>query len=341
MKILADYHHGGLYHSLHLLFEKRLGWELYRPIGLDWFSNGYWRIAEPYNNAQDTINQYLSISNQHWDSFKCLNGDYVLNNEIYHIFDGENKFHHKAITLETFKKWKFDAVISTYPSHDKRWKELKDLYQPQAKYVVQIGNEGQTTDESSVLTSSYAFRGVAGQKVCFYHQEFETELFSPKDEADKNTVTSFVVLLPERELYLKYQMSLPEFTFKAYGPGAIDGNLGTKELLASTMRSSMWGWHVKPADGYGHIIHNWYACGRPIITRGNYYAGKTGGLLLEDQKTCIDLDKHSFEDNLMLIRYWSKPENYKTIRQNAINRFKEVVDFNKEASRVKEFLSII
>ena len=42
IRILADFHHHALWESLRLVFEERFGWELYRPIGMDWFIEGYW-----------------------------------------------------------------------------------------------------------------------------------------------------------------------------------------------------------------------------------------------------------------------------------------------------------
>ena len=40
--ILADFHHGDLFESHRLVFVDRFGWELCRPIGLEWFQEGYW-----------------------------------------------------------------------------------------------------------------------------------------------------------------------------------------------------------------------------------------------------------------------------------------------------------
>ncbi len=39
MNVLADRHHAGLYRSLQLLGD-RLGWNLYTPVGMDWWDAG-------------------------------------------------------------------------------------------------------------------------------------------------------------------------------------------------------------------------------------------------------------------------------------------------------------
>src|SRR5690242_6385574 len=57
MKVLADYHHHDLWESLELLCA-RLGWDLYRPIGMDWYEQGYWNHERKWHG--DAIaKQYL------------------------------------------------------------------------------------------------------------------------------------------------------------------------------------------------------------------------------------------------------------------------------------------
>jgi len=339
MNVFVDYHHGNLYHSLHLLFEKRLGFNMYRPIGYEWFTNGYWKIAEPYGNAQDTINQFLGIDDRHWNAYESLNGDYKLKDEIYHIYDPENNFQHKAITFDTFKKMQFDLIVASYPQHE-FWVQLL-RYQPKAKFIMQLGNTGQKTSAQNILCSTTEFIPDINQKVFTYHQEFDLSEYSYEHPTNHKKVSSFVVLLPERETYIQYRDALPEFDFKAYGPGAIDGTLSGREI-AQEMKKSAFGWHVKPGgDGYGHIIHKWFAVGRPIITRSSYYRGKMAEQLLLDGITCIDLDKRNMADNLEVIRYFSSQERHTLMCANARHRFEEIVNFEKEAVGLKQFIEEI
>jgi hypothetical protein len=341
MKVFADYHHGQLYHSLHFLFEERMKCELYRPIGLDWVTQGYWDIAKPYGNARDTIDQYLAIRGGKWDAFTNLNGSCKLKDNVYHIYEGQNDFYHHAITLDTFKRIKFDVIIATFPGHDKLWEHLWKKYQPQAKFIVQLGNEGQKTDAKNVISSVYQYQPKDGQNVFFYHQEFQPGVFKYVSPYNHKLICSQVMLLPLREIFLQYKQAMPDFTFKAHGQGAIDGNLNTIQIQAKNMQDSAFGWHIKPADGYGFIIHSWYASGRPVITRGSDYVNKTAGILLEDEVTCIDLDKRNFEDNMKVIRKWSEPENHRKMCQAAYERFQSAVDFDEEAKGLIKFISII
>jgi hypothetical protein len=59
VKILADYHHHDLWESLELLFTDRFGWDLFRPIGMEWFDAEYWNLERAWHG--DAIaRQYLS-----------------------------------------------------------------------------------------------------------------------------------------------------------------------------------------------------------------------------------------------------------------------------------------
>ena len=64
----------------------------------------------------------------------------------------------------------------------------------------------------------------------------------------------------------------------------------------------------------------------------------TADALIDDGVTCIDLDKHSFEENCSLIRQYSEPGEYSRMSQRARKRFDEVVNYDKELYKIKDFL---
>lgn len=310
---------------------------MYRPIGLDWFDAGYFKIAEPYNNSQDTINQYLDTSSTTWDAYKALSGGSWKEGDIYRVPDGENDFIHKAVTFETFKKMQFDAIVSSHPLHS-NWADLTS-FQPGSVYITQIGNEGQSSDSQNILCSTADFQPKEGQNFIRYHQEFDLSDYTYVPPKQTKRITSLVVGLPESGIFDAYKNSLYSYDFRAYAAGREEGVLGNAKEISQAMKDSMFGWHIKPADGFGHVIHKWFACGRPIITKGNYYQGKMAGALIEDGVTAIDLDKHSFDENIQLIKYWSEPENHKKMCQAAYEKFQEVVNFEKEAQQIKEVIN--
>jgi len=339
MNVFCDYHHGGLYKSLKLLFEDRLGWNLYRPIGMDWFHEGYWKLAEPYGNAIETVSQFLDINHLGFDRMKNLNGNHYVKDEIYYIRDKAEKIYHKAITLEKFKEMRFDIAISSYQPHDLLYEDLVKKYQPNAKLIAQIGNIGQSTNIKNILSSSLEVFPAADQNIVYYHQEFETNVYKYTPPTANKKITSFVNLLPEPQVFNEYKGLLPEYDFKAFGSTCPDGVLGTPEDIAKEMSDSMFGWHIKPGgDGFGHIIHNWFACGRPIITEKSHYFGKMAESLMEDGVTCINLEEHNQQENINLIKKYSEPENHIKLCQKAHERFNEIVNFDEEEKEIKDFL---
>ena len=346
MNIFADLHHGDLYYSLQLLFEKRLGYNIYRPIGTEWFTKGYWEIAAPYGNAPDTIKQYLGIGSMVWNPYKNLNGNYVLEDGIYHVYDPVHEVHNKAITIEQFKNMDIDIIVASLPAHWVVYKKLRDTYKPKAKLICHMGNMWLNAlnhiqgNNLMASTSPFITHGINS---VFYHQEFSLETFRydpPNLNSAQKNINSFVILLPQSDEYYLAKKNLPEFNFRAYGPGCPDGTITGLRNIAKIMQESTFGWHIKPGgDGFGHIIHNWYACGRPIITNCSDYAGKLAGELLIDDKTCINLEAGSISKNMERIRYWSEPENHMEMCKNAYNRFKEIVDFDNEIKKINEFLN--
>lgn len=342
MNVFCDLHHGGLFESLRLLFEKRLGWNLYRPIGMDWYTSGYWKIADPYGGAIDTAKQYLDLEGKVWNPYTCLNADYTLSDGIYHVYDPVHEVHQQAITLSQFKEMPIDIVISSIPAHDESFAELIKQFKPKAKHIAQIGNIYQDTNVQNVMCSTMWDNKANDKHIVFYHQEFDLNVFFYQKPKPSKEIKSFINCLPEKDTFELLKVYLREFNFKAYGASCPDGTITGIKNIAKEMQSALFGYHVKPGgDGFGHIIHNWFACGRPVIVRGNYYCDKLAGRLLLDARTCIDLDKSDFNGNLNKIRYWSLPENHEEMCQEAYRQFKNVVDFDSEFDEIKRFLETI
>lgn len=341
MNVFADYHHGGLYKSLKLLFEDKLGFNLYRPIGLDWYLNGFWNIADPYPDPMDTALQYLDINSREYSQYENLNGGHYIKDGIYYVWDAAEEIHHKCITFEQFKEMQIDIVLSSIPAHDVSYARLIRDFKPKAKHIAQMGNIYQTSDVSNVMCSTAPYPVQEGKNVVFYHQMFDLDIFKYKEPINTEIkhINSFVNILPQQDLFQQYRTALPEFKFESFGASCPDGSVTGNHNLAEKMSSSHFGWHVKPGgDGFGHVIHNWFACGRPIITNGSDYYDKLASLLLEDGVTCIDLEQATFQDNVSRIKKWAEPENHIKLCQNAYNRFKDVVDFDGEVENIKLFL---
>jgi hypothetical protein len=347
MKVLCDLHHGELYYSLQLLFEKRLNAEMYRPIGMEWYHEGFWNV---YPHI-DTANQYLGLNSSsnipkdiHGNNLpRALwgNVDYRIEDGIYYVTDFTKGAIQRGITLDKLKSMKFDIVIASMPCHVSRFQKLIKLYQPQAKLIFQIGNPGWRipSDVKNVLNSTTPHYVPPGINTVEYHQEFDLETFKYIPPINNTTVNSYIHYMPKLDLLDEYKKLLSDYSFTTYGAG-MDKSLFKSLEIARAMQDSGWTWHMKPlGDGYGHTLHNTYACGRPVIIKKSYYHNMIGEKLLEDQETCIDIGAHSLQENISLIRRFSEPDNHQSLCERAYKRFKNVVNFDEEEIKIRKFIS--
>lgn len=343
MRVLCDFHHSSLLRSLVLLFEKRLGAELYRPLGMEWFEEGYWAI----NNQRDTAEQFLALSSQPVDNTPALNSleQGFGAADRCNIYDPGMKSTHRACTLDYFKNNKFDFVIASIPAHVPIFKDLIDRYQPEAKLIVQMGNNWQGWDFGDLpVLASVAGPLPNARNAVFYHQEFDLDVFHDTPVQPVRKMYSFVNVIQQSIAWddfneLKRVISRQGWEMRAYGGQCPDGNMTGPHELASKMREASFIFHVKPGgDGYGHIIHNAYAVGRPIITRPSHYYGQMAEQLLVPG-TFIDLDRYSMgEVKNILTRLMHDPDALVRMGKAAADRFDEVVDFKKEAREIEQWL---
>jgi len=348
MNVLADWHHGGLYYSLHLLFEKRLGWKLYRPTGVEWHSNGFWK----YSDNPGVVKQYLEPSA---DVAGLQVGEQTPLGErpadgIYEMpwHEGENKFTMRAVTLEAFKKMDWRFVVASVWNHEEPFARLIREHAPRAVLIRQMGNVYDHFEPSiskNVLNSTMMPVPETTNTVR-YHQEFDLGVYRPEKPPNNTTIKSFLHAFPSLEppqlvsdyrLWHAMRAAMPDYTFKEYGVLCEDGNLPSAQMPAA-IRSASFVCHLKFwGDGFGHTIFNSAACGKPIITKGNYFRGMMAGQLLEDEVTFLAIGD-DVEANARKIRQWSAPDRYESLSRNMHERFRQVCDFDREFLAIKDFL---
>ena len=137
MRVFTDYHHSALYHSLQLLFEKRLGWELYRAVGPEWYHAGFWKV---YDHPH-TVNQFLGLQQAsevpldvHGDPLtenECKNKHYAVEDGIYYIQDPVHESNHRAVTLERFKEMGFRILAAPQPGEAFDYEDIAFVFAKQ------------------------------------------------------------------------------------------------------------------------------------------------------------------------------------------------------------------
>jgi len=341
VRIFTDLHHGDLYYSLHLLFEKRLGHELYRPIGLEWFDSGNWKIAAPYRNSRATANQYLEIRPGVYDQYKNLNGQHHFKDDVYHVWHPGHQYYQKAITLKQFKEMKFDIIMPTHPDHGGTYTSLRDRFHPQAKLIQQMGNAGQKTNLPNVLHSS-PFPNCKNTQHCLrYHQEINPDLFYYSEPPNETrNIYSVVNCAPYLARFNQMKNLIRDANWRYYGSRSPDGALSGGKGVANKMHEANIAWHLKPKGGVGHSTKGWFAVGRPLVTNMSEHK-KAGGdtlLLFRPGVTCIDLDSGTIHENEKKIRKLLDPEENLKWSKRVRKIFDEVINYDKQEEQVRKFL---
>lgn len=319
-KVLADWHHGGLWESLRILIEDRLGWELYKPHGREWHTLGYWNYQS--NNDPVVIGQLLE-------------GD-VHDRSMY----GST---YKTLTFQEFLDTDIDIIIASIPAHEITFQKLIDDHKPNAKLVRQEGNcpnNGTLCKNIMSSVDKSLINVPEDAHSIYYHQEFDTKMFSKEPARRYNRIVSLMNCLPqsfptEYALYKEWQVSMPDYEFRMHGIGGEDGVIDRIENLASAIKEASFLWTTKPTEqDAGHVTSNAMACGRPIITRRTDLNMMFDNGVLEHGVTAIDILQPDAHD---MIRQCSTPEKWQQMSDELYRRWHKHSDFEKEALELKKF----
>jgi len=342
---MVDFHHAGLLNSLILLFEKRLGGNVYRPIGEEWFEQGFWKV---YDHPA-TVKQFLGIGGSTPDGSERLNEvvDEPLEG-LYHCKDIESHSTNKAITFDLFMKLQIDIVIASIPAHIKPFKYLCEIHPNRPKFIYQIGNSWNIEAGLSSNIMASANINDVPENIHFikYHQEFNTNIFCPSVGIPDKKIYSFVNVFngqnhfaSDWNLFTQLERQLLDWEFKSFGGQCRDGSCNGSHELAIKMQQARFIWHTKAGgDGYGHIIHNAAAVGRPLIVKKNYYWGKLAEALLIDGITCINIDNLGYEEIINKINYFNDAQRYNEMCVATYQNFIKVCNFDKEFRGLQNFL---
>lgn len=317
-QVLVNRHHADLHWSIHLL-SQRLGWDLYTQKGMEWFDNGYFQMHQ--HPDKENPGRYLA--------------KWALD---YEVWDDKSKHERrgcsdypklKTMTLDSDVK--LDIIICTNRENEEPMRKYRDERQPQAKLVRQVGNRLDVVGYDNCIYSDLeSYNNNDTPHKILYHQEFDLNLFPYEPPTNRNNIFAFQHYLeryePAEILWIEHQRKYPDFYFQHFGKGNDGGFIYKKRDYVKKMLEASFVWMVKDWDGYSHVIHNAFALGRPMIVRRDDIKGKIFEPLF-DETTCIYMDEM---DRILEV-------DLQQMSLNCYNRFKEVVDFNKEAIELKEF----
>jgi hypothetical protein len=355
VNVLVDRHHAGLLYSLQLLFEDRFGYDLYIPVGHEWWDEGIWRFGHGYGDDR-LARQFLNLS----DAELVLGPDDAIpareaephQTGLYYTLRDLAEYPERIIRCVTYEQFKnlgdWAYIVATVQDNQPGFDALAKTCG--AKSVYQVGNTGQFVDwelDPLVLQSS---NGPLHGRGVVYHQEYEKDTtfrYRPPDSVDLYKIGSFVNCFEKAhtgtyEFFQAAVIEMPDFKFAVHGSDGADGKVYPCSKLATAMATCGFAWHDKPSgDGFGHVIHYLASVGRPLIGHARYYNGQMAGPLWEDGYTCIDADKHDTQEMVRTLRsIVDNPDRHTRMCQAIRERVDELVDFDAEAARIAEFLGV-
>jgi hypothetical protein len=330
-----------------MLFEGRFGWEMYRPIGMEWCDSGIWQF-DVARIGDAVARQFLTPWTSDLHSVDLIERtEHTLRKDDTH--PGEWI---RLVTMEQAADLKPDLVIATLAENEiglARWAREHG-----AHYGIQVGNQGAPNlwplAEFGLL--SVTTPGFTPWKPhVTYRQEFDLKLFYPDGGLGsllmRNLVMSRVQCFqtsPDYALFRATAEAVPEATFRWFGhceptDDLFGGNAQNTPEVARDMHRARIAWHAKRwSDGYGHVIHNWAAIGRPVFVTGDYYADKLAGPLFTDE-TSFNIERMGAGDIAAAVRMLTLDDDRWVRMCDAMaDRFREVVDFGAEAAAIRAML---
>lgn len=356
INILADIHHWDLFYSFYLLFEKRLGFKLYRPIGLDWLESGYWALSSVPEVNTITLStksgEARSILQPYWgyrDPLWARNSTEILRigeikqdvTGIYSIQDlSKDDYWQHGITFEQFKQTNFDFIISSVPQHFNLFEQLCKNFQPKAKHILHYGYGNipwPIPDFAKNIMCHVPI--IQNLNTVIYHQEFDLSIFSFSSPEEHQKINSYVHFPISETLAKEVDLNV-KFIGKTLD--SLDKTILGSKNLARIIKDSAFTWHIKPGgESYGHILHNSLACGRPLIINAEDFKDIPSSKLLTDGQTCINITGKTSQKIKSEVQKCMQPEEHNRMCENAYQRFKNTINFDEDEQKVRKFIENI
>lgn len=337
LRVLTDYHHSDLFESLCLLFEDRFGFELYIPQGMEWFNSGIWGYP-----VESTAHQYL----EHW-AYESDEGDHWAWPDTHHPPRVV-----KRVTLEQARSQKWDMVLATFFHNQVGFNKLAKEWG--VKFGLQIGNMPMADhfEMADFVLFSTAFGNPPTCPYVQYHQEFSLKDFRFEyPPSDNKLAATWVNLIGHSNFgdfdrFKTLANDVPELDWRCYGHDerAVNpywrASLAPISAVAESMRSARVAIHFKgQGDGFGHVVHTIFACGKPVIATASVYRNMLAAPLFVDGVTSWDVQSHTRDENAQVVRRLASDDDFhRKMSEASAARFKEVVNFDADAQAVKTLL---
>lgn len=342
MNILLDLHHDELHESLLKLFCDRFGFNVYTPIGEDWYSEGYWGIS----NIPEVVSQYLNINKDDTDIWKEKQSGIYSRNKYSRYRES-----YDYITLDAAKEIDINIIIASHPNQFSYYKKFSDDYNKKSKLIMQLGNmTPYIPDEcKNILNSTLSdkYLNVNNKHIVNYNQEFDIKNLKdfsiPKNIENINTF----LLYNSYHNPLLFNLLIKELSWESfeYGMGNKDGHITDYDEMVTKIKNTGFIWHYKKSgDGYGHTLYKSFFAGKPVILNMRMFQFHRlfHNNFFEDGVTIINCND-GFADadisvNTLKNKVLKYADNYQTNSKIIFERIRNEVDFDKEFIKIKKFI---
>lgn len=385
-KCLIDMHHTQLYQSFQLLFEKRLGWEVYRPEGQEWAEKNYFHHPLPEEQAGLLTRQAAFDPAKHKTVFDAPDGEGVLWRD-----KDQDCILFRWLPLERIHE--IDLIVCTVYRNEDQFFRLKKDFGLKCPIMRYTGNGGEHVDVSKfdifipALLEHYEKYVATGQKPgILYHPEFNLDdgLFCATPLPERPPILRQLLNFSWHhrepgspwETWKRYNGYCDEIGAKYYlhglgtpPPGIevpldviIDRSfreMGREDLLdrskwpdlrcnqgeppnlrmlATLIKLSHAILHPKrtPPEGFGFVVHEVAACGRPLIIP-EWYKQLSASLFLQNRETCIFTTGHDPTDKENF-HWMMREDNNARMAETIRKRFDENINFTAEAEAIRKLL---
>jgi len=340
--VITDFHHTALLQAQMYLWEKRLGFQLYRPFGRAWWDAG---LRHPDDNWETGHLAFMSRALEYPTFYSTHDPDRILT--LSHPIG-------RMLTYDEARDRGREVRFVISSQHDSQTflSKFTKEYCPNATYIRQAGNPSEHVWFTKHVLSSdiqtYEKSKAEGLHAILYHQEFPSVYYNtaPMTDLEANSIRQYINWahqdVKNRAFYLWFKQiaescALPLRCYEN-GKGGEDGEVDYHHQMVIRLVLSTFTLQHKWWDGYGMIVHQSYACGRPVICFESDYAGKTAGKLMTDMETAIFItDDAAYTRSKLEIALPMAPQ----LQEAAYRRFKEVVNFDADEERIRKWLSEI
>lgn len=334
MNLISDFHHPGLFHSHRLMMERRLGWNLYRMIGMEFFDEWYWQFERSW--AQDRYaKMFLPL-----EETDVLVGDHYERPDAQH--PGET---FKMLTLEQARdlaKGPDWGIMATVP--DNQGGFHKFAKEQEIKFINQVGNAEHfirwDLDPLGLVSTSHYIPPKA--RAIRYDQELDLSLYRNTPVPVGGPVASFILVWHSGANNLSLFQQVAESmgnSRKMILYGEAGTMLPTSTEVAQKMIETALVWHTKDiGDGYGQVIHATGAVGRPLFGIKNYYLNKRAYRMWHPDSSFDFTGLNHYQIVAGLKMILANPDLLTKMGEAAYENWKSFTDYDRDAQNMKELI---